>query len=132
MVMKIEPIFEIIQRLKSQRDYDEIIYLTPDGQVFDQPMANRLSLKSNLILLCGHYKGIDERIRTHLITMEISIGSFVLSGAELASAVVVDAIARLIPGVGERLLFARHMRVDDATFSIFAFIDLACPGNRRE
>lgn len=99
MVMQIEPIEKCIDFLKSKRDYDEVIYMTPDGTMFDQPLANRLSLYKNLILLCGHYKGIDERIREHIITMEISIGNFVLSGGELAAAVVVDAIGRLLPGV---------------------------------
>lgn len=99
MVMKIEPIANCINNLKAQRTYDEVIFLTPDGQKFDQPMANRLSMHNNLILLCGHYKGIDERIREHFITLEVSIGDFVLSGGELAAAVMVDAIGRLIPGV---------------------------------
>ena len=99
MVMQIEPIEKCIEALKKERPYDEVIYMTPDGVRFDQPLANRLSLGKNLILLCGHYKGIDERIREHLITMEISIGDFVLSGGELAAAVVVDAIGRLLPGV---------------------------------
>lgn len=99
MVMMIEPIDHILSELKTERDYDEIIYLTPDGQLFDQSMANRLSLKKNLILLCGHYKGVDERIRQHLVTMELSLGNFVLSGAEIAAALVVDATARLLPGV---------------------------------
>lgn len=99
MVMKIEPIANCINDLKAQRTYDEVIFLTPDGQKFDQPMANRLSMYNNLILLCGHYKGIDERIREHFITLEVSIGDFVLSGGELAAAVMVDAIGRLIPGV---------------------------------
>ena len=99
MVMSVEPIATLIDKLKSEREYDEIIYMTPDGEVFDQTAANGLSLKRNLMILCGHYKGVDERIRTHYITKEISIGSFVLSGGELAAAVVVDAIARLIPGV---------------------------------
>lgn len=99
MVMSVEPIATLIDKLKNEREYDEIIYMTPDGKVFDQTAANGLSLKKNLIILCGHYKGVDERIRTHYITREISIGSFVLSGGELAAAVVVDAIARLIPGV---------------------------------
>jgi tRNA (guanine37-N1)-methyltransferase len=99
MVMKIEPIANCINDLKKQRHYDEIIYMTPDGQRFDQPIANRLSMKKNLIILCGHYKGIDERIREHFITMELSIGDFVLSGGELPAAVVVDAIGRLLPGV---------------------------------
>ena len=99
MVMSVEPIASLIDKLQSEREYDEIIYMTPDGDLFEQPMANGLSLKKNLIILCGHYKGVDERIREHYITKEISIGSFVLSGGELAAAVVVDAIARLIPGV---------------------------------
>lgn len=99
MVMMIEPIMRCIEELKSKRTYDEIIFMTPDGEVFDQKMANELSLKKNLIILCGHYKGVDERIRQHLITREISIGDFVLSGGELAAAVVADAILRLIPGV---------------------------------
>lgn len=99
MVMKIEPIDRCITALKSQRNYDEVVFLTPDGQVFDQPMANQLSLQQNLILLCGHFKGIDYRIREHLITKEISIGDYVLTGGELAAAVVADAVIRLIPGV---------------------------------
>lgn len=99
MVMKIEPIADCINALKKQRHYDEVIYMTPDGQKFDQPTANHLSMKQNLIILCGHYKGIDERIREHFITMELSIGDFVLSGGELPAAVVVDAIGRLLPGV---------------------------------
>ena len=99
MVMMIEPITRCINALKSERDYDEVIYMTPDGEVFDQKMANSLSLKGNLIILCGHYKGVDERVRQQLITKEISIGDFVLSGGELAAAVVTDAIVRLIPGV---------------------------------
>jgi len=99
MVLQIEPIETCIQKLQAERDYDEVIYMTPDGEVFNQGLANRLSLKGNLIILCGHYKGIDERIREHMITLEISIGDFVLSGGELAAAVVVDAIGRLLPGV---------------------------------
>lgn len=99
MVMQIEPIDRIITELKSQRKYDEVIFTSPDGERFDQPMANELSLLSNLIILCGHYKGIDYRIREHLITREISIGDYVLTGGELAAAVMTDAIARLIPGV---------------------------------
>lgn len=99
MVMKIEPIADCINALKKQRHYDEVIYMTPDGQKFDQPTANHLSMKQNLIILCGHYKGIDERIREHFITLELSIGDFVLSGGELPAAVVVDAIGRLLPGV---------------------------------
>ena len=99
MVMQIEPIDRIITELKTQREYDEVIFTSPDGEHFDQPMANELSLLSNLIILCGHYKGIDYRIREHLITREISIGDYVLTGGELAAAVMTDAIARLIPGV---------------------------------
>lgn len=99
MVMQVEPIDRIITELKTQREYDEVIFTSPNGERFDQPMANELSLLSNLIILCGHYKGIDYRIREHLITREISIGDYVLTGGELAAAVMTDAIARLIPGV---------------------------------
>lgn len=99
MVMMIEPIEKCIQELSSQRSYDEIIYLTPDGDQYNQSTANQLSLKGNLILLCGHYKGVDERVREHYITKEISIGDYVLSGGELAAAILVDSIGRLLPGV---------------------------------
>ncbi|MBY5957140.1 tRNA (guanosine(37)-N1)-methyltransferase TrmD [Membranicola marinus] len=99
MVMKVEPIFECIEELQKERTYDEVIYMTPDGTVFDQKTANQLSLQKNLIILCGHYKGVDQRVRDQLITREISIGDYVLSGGELAAAVVVDAIGRLLPGV---------------------------------
>ncbi len=99
MVMMIEPIDRCISKLKSVRAYDEIIYMSPDGELFTQSLANQLSLKKNIIILCGHYKGVDERVREHLITQEISIGDYVLSGGELAAAVVSDAIIRLIPGV---------------------------------
>jgi tRNA (guanine37-N1)-methyltransferase len=99
MVMMIEPIDNCISDLKKQREYDEVIYMSPDGQLFNQAVANELSLKSNLIILCGHYKGVDERVRQHLVTREISIGDYVLSGGELAAAVVADAVIRLIPGV---------------------------------
>ena len=99
MVMKIEPIAACIADLKSKREYDEIIYMSPDGELFDQPMANKLSTLKNIVILCGHYKGVDERVREHLITKEISIGNYVLSGGELAAAVVADAIIRLLPGV---------------------------------
>ena len=99
MVMMIEPIDRCISQLRNERTYDEIIYMSPDGDRFDQKMANSLSLKNNLILLCGHYKGVDERVRENLITREISLGDYVLSGGELAAAVVSDAIIRLIPGV---------------------------------
>lgn len=99
MVMMIEPIETIIAKLKNERTYDEIVFLTPDGERFEQKAANELSLKHNLILLCGHYKGIDERIREHFITREISIGDYVLSGGEIAAAVICDAVIRLVPGV---------------------------------
>ena len=99
MVMMIEVIDRCLTALKSERRYDEIIYLTPDGPTLHQGVANRLSMLDNIILLCGHYKGIDERVREHLITMELSIGDYVLTGGELAAAVVTDAIGRLIPGV---------------------------------
>ena len=98
MVLMVEPVFRMIAELKAERDYDEVIYMSPDGDILDQPMANELSLKGNLIILCGHYKGIDHRIREHLITREISIGDYVLSGGEIPAAVVVDSIVRLIPG----------------------------------
>ncbi|MFC3879052.1 tRNA (guanosine(37)-N1)-methyltransferase TrmD [Algoriphagus namhaensis] len=99
MVMMIEPIARCIESLQEKRTYDEIIYMTPDGKRFDQPMANALSLQQNLLILCGHYKGVDERVRERYITKEISIGDYVLSGGELAAAVVADAVIRLIPGV---------------------------------
>jgi tRNA (guanine37-N1)-methyltransferase len=99
MVMMCEPLANAIEQLSKERTYDEIIYLTPDGKRFDQPTANQLSLKNNLLLICGHYKGIDERIREHFVTKEISIGDYVLSGGELAAAIVVDAVGRLLPGV---------------------------------
>ncbi len=99
MVMSIEPIAALIEKLKDERNYDEIIYMTPDGAILEQKHCNDLSLKENIMILCGHYKGVDERIREHYITREISIGSYVLSGGELAAAVVVDAVVRLIPGV---------------------------------
>ena len=98
MVMMIEPVFRAIEELKSQRNYDEIIYTSPDGEKFSQKMANSLSLKENIIILAGHYKGIDHRIREHLITREISVGDYVLSGGELPAAIIADAIVRLIPG----------------------------------
>lgn len=99
MVLMIEPIDNCIQTLKQQRKYDEVIYLCPDGELFTQKMANQMSLLNNVILLCGHYKGIDERVREYLITREISIGDFVLSGGELPALMLVDAVTRLIPGV---------------------------------
>jgi tRNA (guanine37-N1)-methyltransferase len=99
MVMMCEPLVRAIDSLQQDKKYDEIIYTTPDGKTFNQKLANRLSLKENLLVICGHYKGIDERIREHYVTMEISIGDYVLSGGELAAAVIVDAVGRLIPGV---------------------------------
>lgn len=99
MVMMIEPIDKCITALKAERDYDETIYMTPDGATLNQKMANTLSLKENIIILCGHYKGVDQRVREHFITKEISIGDYVLSGGELAAAVLCDTIIRLIPGV---------------------------------
>ncbi|MGF1532139.1 MAG: tRNA (guanosine(37)-N1)-methyltransferase TrmD [Bernardetiaceae bacterium] len=99
MVMGIEAIARCIRALQAERSYDEVIYLTPDGQTLRQPIANELSMKQNLILLCGHYKGVDERVREHLVTREISIGDYVLSGGELGAAVLTDAIIRLLPGV---------------------------------
>jgi len=99
MVMMVEPLANCLDELKSKRSYDEIIFMTPDGERLSQKLVNRLSLKNNLLILAGHYKGIDERIREHYITMEISIGDYVLSGGELPAAVLVDAIGRLIPGV---------------------------------
>ena len=98
MVMQCEPIDRCISKLMSEREYDEIIFTTPDGEQFDQPMANTLSLAKNLIILCGHYKGIDYRIREHLITREISIGDYVLTGDELAACVIADSVVRIIPG----------------------------------
>jgi tRNA (guanine37-N1)-methyltransferase len=99
MVMQCEPIDRAITALKSERDYDDVIYVSPDGERFDQKMANDMSLQQNLIILCGHYKGIDQRVRDHLITREISVGDFVLTGGELAAAVIADAVVRLVPGV---------------------------------
>lgn len=99
MVLMIEPVDRCLTDLKSRRSYDDIIYMSPDGALFNQSMANGMSLKQNLIILCGHYKGVDERVREHLITREISIGNYVLSGGELAAAVVTDAVVRLLPGV---------------------------------
>ena len=99
MVMMCEPLVNAIESLSKERKYDELIYLTPDGETFNQKMANQLSLSQNLLMICGHYKGIDERIREHFVTKEISIGDYVLSGGELAAAILVDSIGRLLPGV---------------------------------
>ena len=98
MVMRIEPVYEMIRELRAERDYDEVIYLSPDGERLDQGISNELSLKENLILLCGHYKGIDHRIREHLVTREISVGDYVVSGGEIPAALLTDSIVRLIPG----------------------------------
>ena len=99
MVMMCEPLVNAIEELRKTKNYNEIIYLTPDGKTFDQQMANLLSLHENILIICGHYKGIDERVRQHFITREISVGDFVLSGGEIAAAIIVDAVGRLIPGV---------------------------------
>lgn len=99
MVLMIEPLVNALEALQQQRKYDEIIYLTPDGETFQQQIANQLSLKENLLMICGHYKGIDQRFRDHFVTRELSIGDYVISGGELAAAVITDAIGRLIPGV---------------------------------
>lgn len=99
MVMQVEPVDRCISALKAERDYDEVIFTAPDGELLTQPMANRLSLLNNIIILCGHYKGIDYRIREHLITREISVGDYVLTGGELPAAIIADAVVRLIPGV---------------------------------
>jgi len=98
MVMMIEPVFNLISKLKSEREYDEVIYTSPDGEILSQGIANELSIKNNLIILCGHYKGIDHRIREHLITREISVGDYVLSGGEIPAAIITDAVVRLLPG----------------------------------
>ncbi|HNT42004.1 MAG: tRNA (guanosine(37)-N1)-methyltransferase TrmD [Bacteroidales bacterium] len=99
MVLKVEPIFKVIEKLKGERTYDEVIYTSPDGEPYTQGLANQLSTMQNIILLCGHYKGVDHRVREHLVTREISIGDYVLSGGELAAAVIVDSVVRLVPGV---------------------------------
>ena len=108
MVMQIGPVDRAIAHLKEQRDYDEVIFTSPDGETFDQPMANSLSLCENIIILCGHYKGVDYRIREHLITKEISIGDYVLTGGEIPAVVIADAVVRLIPGATRfRTIFSR-------------------------
>lgn len=98
MVMMVEPVFRMIEELRSERDYDEIIYMSPDGEILNQGISNELSLKENIIILCGHYKGVDHRIREHLVTREISVGDYVVSGGEIPAAIVADSIVRLIPG----------------------------------
>jgi tRNA (guanine37-N1)-methyltransferase len=99
MVMMIAPIHKCIDKLKAERHYDEVIYMSPDGQLLDQALCNKLAITGNLILLCGHYKGVDERVRQHLCTLEISVGNYVLTGGELAAAIVADSVVRLLPGV---------------------------------
>ena len=99
MVLMVEPVYRMIEELRAEREYDEVIYMSPDGEILDQGISNELSLKENIIILCGHYKGIDHRIREHLITKEVSIGDYVLTGGELAAAVMTDAIVRIVPGV---------------------------------
>lgn len=99
MVMQCEPIDRCISALKAERDYDEVIFTTPDGEQYNQSMANDLSLKQNIIILCGHYKGVDQRVRDHFITKEISVGDYVLTGGELAAAIIADSVTRLVPGV---------------------------------
>jgi tRNA (guanine37-N1)-methyltransferase len=99
MVLKVEPIYKVIEKLKGERSYDEVIYTSPDGEPYTQGLANQLSTMQNIIILCGHYKGVDHRVREHLVTREISIGDYVLSGGELAAAVIVDSVVRLVPGV---------------------------------
>lgn len=98
MVMMVEPVFRMIEELKAEREYDEVIYMSPDGEILNQGISNELSLKENIIILCGHYKGIDHRIREHLVTREISVGDYVVSGGEIPAAIVADSIVRLIPG----------------------------------
>ena len=98
MVMMVEPVFKMIEELRSEREYDEVIYMSPDGEILTQGISNELSLKENIIILCGHYKGIDERIREHLVTREISVGDYVVSGGEIPAAILADSIVRLIPG----------------------------------
>ena len=98
MVMKIQPVYDLITKLRGEREYDDVIFTAPDGETFSQPMANELSLAQNIIILCGHYKGIDHRIREHLVTREISVGDYVLTGGELPAAIIADAIVRLLPG----------------------------------
>ena len=98
MVMMVEPVYRMIEELKAEREYDEVIYMSPDGDILDQGMANELSLKENIIILCGHYKGVDHRIREHLVTREISVGDYMVSGGEIPAALLADSIIRLIPG----------------------------------
>ena len=143
MVMQIEPIFRVIEKLKSERTYDEVIFMTPDGEQFSQPMANQLSLVENIIILCGHYKGIDHRVREHLITREITIGDYVLTGGELPAAIIVDAVVRLIPGaMGDEQsalsdsfqdnLLAPPVYTRPAEFNGWSVPDILLSGNERK
>jgi len=143
MVMQIEPIFRVIEKLQSERTYDEVIFMTPDGEQFSQPVANQLSLVENIIILCGHYKGIDHRVREHLITREITIGDYVLTGGELPAAVIVDAVVRLIPGaMGDEQsalsdsfqdnLLAPPVYTRPAEFNGWSVPDILLSGNERK
>ncbi len=143
MVVKVEPVFKIMEKLKRERSYDEIIYVTPDGASFHQPTANYLSTLKNLMILCGHYKGVDQRIRDHLITREISIGDYVLSAGELAAAVITDTIVRLIPGVlndetsaltdsFQDHLLAPPVYTRPAVFNNWKVPDILLSGNQKE
>jgi len=143
MVMKIEPVFRCVEKLKAERDYDEIIYTSPDGVRYDQREANRLSLLGNIMILCGHYKGIDHRVREHLVTREISIGDYVLTGGELAAAVVADSVVRLLPGaIGDEAsaltdsfqdgLLAPPVYTRPAEFNGWKVPDVLLSGNRAE
>ncbi len=143
MVMMIEPVVKCLEALKAERNYDAVIYMSPDGQLFDQPTANRLSLLKNVILLCGHYKGIDERIREHFIDLELSVGNYVLSGGELAAALICDAVIRLLPGaIGDETSALSDSFQDDlvappvytrpADFRGFKVPDILLSGNTPE
>lgn len=143
MVLTIEPIFKAINHLKSLKQYDEIIYTSPDGELFNQKLANELSLKKNILILCGHYKGIDHRVREHLITREISIGDYVMTGGEMAAAVMVDSIVRLIPGaIGDESsalsdsfqddLLAPPVYTRPAEFNGWKVPDILLSGNEKE
>lgn len=143
MVLMIEPVYNAINKLKMQCEYDEIIYTSPDGELFNQKIANELSLKKNILILCGHYKGVDHRIREYLITREISIGNYVLTGGELAAAVMVDCIVRLIPGaIGDEMsalfdsfqdnLLAPPVYTRPAVFNNWKVPDILLSGNEKE
>ena len=124
MVMMVEPVFRMIEELKAERDYDEVIYMSPDGEILDQGIANELSLKENIIILCGHYKGVDHRIREHLITREISVGDYVVSGGEIPAALLADSIIRLIPGALTAPVYTRP-----AEFNGWKVPDVLLSGN---